>query len=125
MPLVRTYETPRAEVSLLSAQGSPTKAPYLVIVHHADGLHEGVADGRADEVEAAFLEVLRERVRFESGSRDLGQTLPVVDPGRAADELPDVGVERFELLLHLEKAAGVADRRMHLEAVSNDAGVVE
>ena len=33
-----------------------------VVVDHADGLHEGVADGGADESEAAFLEILREGI---------------------------------------------------------------
>ena len=33
----------------------PAEAVYYVIVDHADGLHKGVADGRADEGEAKFL----------------------------------------------------------------------
>ena len=35
-----------------------------MIVHHSDGLHVGVDDGRADEVESALLEVFAEGVRF-------------------------------------------------------------
>ena len=34
----------------------------LMVVHHADGLHEGVADGRTHELEASSLEVLAHQV---------------------------------------------------------------
>jgi hypothetical protein len=40
------------------------EAADQVIVHHADGLHVRVDDRRADEGEAALLEILAERVGF-------------------------------------------------------------
>lgn len=39
-----------------------------VIVDHADGLHEGVTDGGADEAEAAFFQVFAHGVGYPSGS---------------------------------------------------------
>jgi len=34
-----------------------SKTVGRMIVDHADGLHEGVADGRPDKIEAAFFQV--------------------------------------------------------------------
>ena len=34
-----------------------------VIVDHADGLHEGVADSGADKVESAFFQIFTESIR--------------------------------------------------------------
>lgn len=56
----------RLQLLVTAAAGSgPPAAPDLsvpkatdhVVVHHADSLHEGVADRRADEPEAAPLEI--------------------------------------------------------------------
>ena len=41
-----------------------SEAADEVIVHHADGLHVRVNDGRTDEAESAVLEILAERVGF-------------------------------------------------------------
>jgi hypothetical protein len=43
------------------------KAGDAVIVDHASGLHMSVADGRADELEAALAQVLTQRIRFRAG----------------------------------------------------------
>src|SRR5690348_8166511 len=51
----------RASISL---QLRVPKALLAVVVDHTDALHEGVADGGADEGEAAFLERFRERIGF-------------------------------------------------------------
>ena len=42
-----------------------------MVVDHSRGLHVGIADRRADELKAALLEVLAERVRFWAGSREI------------------------------------------------------
>src|ERR1700722_413424 len=41
----------------------------------------------------------------------------------AADEAPDVGIERVELLAYEEQGARVADRRFDLRAVADDSGI--
>src|SRR4029434_10402635 len=43
------------------------KAVDGVIIDHASGLHMGVADGRADELEAALTQILSQRVGFRAG----------------------------------------------------------
>jgi hypothetical protein len=39
-----------------------TKATVIVIVDHADSLHEGIANGRAHKLEAALSQVFAHRV---------------------------------------------------------------
>ena len=68
-----------------------------MVVDHARRLHEGVADGRADEVEAALFQILAHGVRFGVCARHLLQRLPRVLLGLAADKLPDVGIKAAEL----------------------------
>ena len=50
--------------SLLARDGLVPKASHQVVVHHADGLHVGVDDRAADELEAALFEVLAQGVGF-------------------------------------------------------------
>jgi len=82
---------------------------YGVIVDHADRLHESITDRRPDELEAAPLEILAERLRRGAAGRDLIQPAPAVDDGRATDELPDIGVEGTMLLPDFQEGAGVDD----------------
>ena len=46
---------------------SSRKATRGVIVDHARGLHEGVANGRADELAAVLPERLAQCIRFRRG----------------------------------------------------------
>ena len=50
--------------SLQPRHGLVPKARHQVVVDHADGLHVGVDDRAADELEAALLEVFAQRVGF-------------------------------------------------------------
>jgi hypothetical protein len=95
-----------------------------VIVHHPCGLHERVADRRADEREAALLERLAHRIGLGRSGRHLFHGSPAVLPRRPADELPepldDVGVvgERHE-------RARVLNRSLDLQSIADDARVRE
>src|SRR5258708_4497122 len=91
-----------------------------MVVHQPRGLHEGIADGRADEVEAAFLQILAHHVRFRSARRNSLPQPPGIHARFVTDKLPDVTVERAELLLHHEKCLGVSYRRSHLQPVADD-----
>src|SRR5919106_2992349 len=62
-----------------------SEAIHRVVVDHADRLHEGVADGRADELEAARLERFRHGARLGGLRRDLAHRLPVIDERPAVD----------------------------------------
>src|SRR3954447_25768479 len=96
------------------------EAVRRVIIHHADRLHEGIADGRADELEAALEEILAQRVRLRGFCRHCPAG---VDARRAADEAPHISVEAAELLLHGEKGPGIGNGRVDLQAVAHDAFV--
>src|SRR5262249_54882637 len=52
-----------------------TETVHEVVVDHADCLHVGVDDRRADEAEAPALQVLAERVGFRGGRRNLPRLL--------------------------------------------------
>src|SRR6267378_37267 len=70
-----------------------SKAAREVVVGQPAGLHEGVADGRADEAEPALLQILAHRVRLRRGSGDIAHRAPDAAQRAAADEPPDVLVE--------------------------------
>src|SRR5450432_1656903 len=96
-----------------------TPAPEAIrrmIVHHAHGLHERVADRRSHELEAPRLQVLA----HELAARDRR----VLHPRRerlSADEGPNIAVEAPELPLRREKGIGVCDDAIDLETVPHDA----
>src|SRR5258707_1167730 len=91
-----------------------------MVVHQPRGLHEGIADGRADEVEAAFLQILAHLVRFRSARRNSLPQPPGVHSRCATDKLPDVAIERAELPLYRQKCSGVLYRRSHLQPIADD-----
>src|SRR5580704_558184 len=59
-----------------------------MVVDHADGLHEGIDDGRTAELEAALREFLRHRARCCGFRRDLPCRLEIIDLRLAVDEIP-------------------------------------
>src|SRR6266850_7050297 len=79
------------------------KTPAFVVVEHADGFHEGFADGRPNEAKPALPQVPRQH--------------------RGVSEAPDIRVEAAVLHRHREERLGVRDRGCDLEAVSHDARV--
>jgi len=98
-----------------------TKATRLVIVDHADSLHKGIADGRADKFEAALQQIFAERVGdFRASSKgSVGSAFQRL----AVYEAPDVFIKAAEFALHCEKSDGVADRGVDLELIADDAVV--
>ncbi len=95
-----------------------------MIVHHAHRLHEGIADGAADEGEAALLEGLGHGIRLRRGRRNVAVALTLVDDGGAAHEAPQIIDEVDAFRLQRQIGAGVFDDRLHLEPVADDAAVL-
>src|SRR3954465_12417876 len=96
MMVMITAMTPSLKASsrpLLISCPRFAKAGVKVIVDHADRLHEGIADRRADELEAALQEIFAKSVRLGGLRRHIAAAPPAVDARSAADEAPDVGVE--------------------------------
>ena len=102
-----------------------TEATDKVVVDHAGGLHVGVADGRADETQAALAEVFAERAGLLCLRGDLLVVAPGVLLGFAADKPPDVGIECAKFLLQLQKCLCIPNRGFDFQAVADDAGIGE
>src|SRR6266567_1602026 len=89
---------------------SMPKTASQVIVDHPGGLHEGVADGGPDKVEAAAFQILAHRDGFGGLCRNILAVPPPVRDRTPADKLPNITSKTLELFLHLEKGLRVAYR---------------
>lgn len=85
----------------------------------------GVDDCAPHELETALLEVAAEGIGLFARGGELAHSLPFVDLRLAANEAPDVFVERAEFFLYFQKGAGIGDRSVHFEAIPDDAGIEE
>ena len=92
-----------------------------MVVHQAGGLHEGVADGRPDEVEAQALHLLAHGVGLRRRDRHGLQVAPAVSLGLAADEGPEEVAQGAVLLLHLQREPRVPRHALDLRAILHDA----
>src|SRR5208283_3243910 len=94
-----------------------------MIVDHADGLHERVTNGGADEAKTAGLQILAQRIRFRRARRNLPRRLPIIFLRTPANKLPNVAVERSELPLHCKKRRRNRNRRRNLQTVAHNPSV--
>src|SRR4030081_2135975 len=67
-----------------------------------------------------MVEPTKLKPRFRSTRRNSLPQPPGIHARFATDKLPDVAVERAELLLHHEKCLGVPYRRSHLQPVADN-----
>ena len=104
---------------------SPAKTMNNMVVDHTRGLHVSIADGRADEPEAALFQVCAQSVGLPAGRRIVAQCLESMDDGFAIDKAPDVAVEAAEVILDIEKAPGVIDGGKQLLSVADNARILE
>lgn len=86
-----------------------------VVIDHSDGLHERVADRRADETKPASFEVFAHRIRFRRSSRYLTEILPAVLSRAVIDKSPDESIETPKLLLDRQQGIGIVDGRLNLQ----------
>ena len=90
------------------------------MVHdHARGLHQGVADGRADEFEAQFLQCLAHGLGLGRDGRDLGAHFEMIDLLRAADK----GPEQCRRVLQGQPDLGIAPRGIEFQAIADNPGI--
>ena len=88
---------------LLSLHLLIAEAIRRMVIHHTYSLHESIADGGADELEAFFLEGFTHPVgKFRFGGDFCGGRPGVLD-GLAVNKRPDVVQERTVFFLHFEK----------------------
>src|SRR5712691_4225532 len=99
-------------------------AGHQMIVDHADGLHEGVDDGRPDEFEAAARELLRYPPRHLGLRRYLRRGAETVHLGLAVEKIPKQPRKAWTLLHHLEIGARGQDGAFDLQPIAHDAGIL-
>ena len=99
-------------------------APQFMIVDHADSLHEGVADGGADKIEAALFQGPGHGIRLGGRGRSLSHALPVVDLHLATDKTPEEGGKVDPLGLHGQIGTSISDNRLYLQAVTDNAAIL-
>ncbi len=96
-----------------------------MIVDHSGSLHMRITDGRADEVEAALLQVLAKRIRLAARRRIVLQCSQRVHDWLTVDKTPDVGIESAELFLNCQKTFCVGDRGRQFLSIADDAVIVD
>ena len=84
-----------------------------MVVDHADGLHERIADDSADEGEPPALEVFAHGVGFRRPAGNVFICFPMIHHRVPSDESPNVRIERTEFLLNGEKRIGILDGRLY------------
>ncbi len=96
-----------------------TVAVLSVVHDHARGLHECVADGRANEGEAGFFQGFAHGFGLGGNCRDLAAILEVIDLGYAADKRP----EQPHRILQRQPGGGIAPGGIELEAIAHNARI--
>ena len=92
----------------------------LGVVHdHARGLHQRVANGRADEGEAGLFQAFAHLHGDRRDGRHFAAILEMIDHRLAADE----GPEKRHRVLQRQPGLGVAPGRIEFEAIANDARI--
>ncbi len=89
----------------------------LSVVHdHARGLHQCVANGRADERESGLFQAFAHRQRFGGDRRDFAAILEVIDERLVTDERPE---ERHRVLQR-QPGLGITPGGVEFQAVADD-----
>src|SRR5687767_229080 len=104
---------------------APPEAAGEMIVHHAGGLHERIADRGSYEPEPVGLEIAAQPARDLRLGRHLARLAPPVLHRTAVDESPQVRVERAVLTLDGQHRPCVGDGGRDLGAIAHDAGIAE
>src|SRR6266850_1701051 len=104
---------------------STQEAISRVIVHEPNRLHVGIGDRAADKPETTLLEILRQCIADRARRWHLSHPAPAIHDRFPSHELPDVAIERTELLLYSEKRLRVGYRRVDFEPVADDAGILQ
>ena len=94
-----------------------------MIVHHARGLHKGVANGGTDKGESTLLQIFAHGVGNGSARRYVSMLPPRILNWLAAYELPKIFVERAKLFRHGQTRPRILHRAVNLQPVAHDARI--
>ncbi len=93
----------------------------LGVVHdHAAGLHERVANGRADKGEAGFFQGFAHGFGLGRDRRDFAAVLEMIDLGFATDE----GPEQDDRIFQRQPGGGIAAGGIEFQAIAHDARIL-
>lgn len=109
------------EAAILTAVGELRVAvAVLRVVHdHAGGLHQRVANGRADEGETGFFQRFAHRQRFSGDRRNFAAILEMIDDRSVASERP----EQRHRILQRQPRLGIAPGGVEFQAIADDARI--
>lgn len=110
-------------LALLAAKFAMAKAIGGVIVDHADGLHKGVADGGADEFEAALFHVLAHRVGLLGLRGYFLHRSPTILHRLPLHELPEISIEAAALFDHRDRRLRVGHCGVDFQTIADDARI--
>ena len=94
-----------------------------MVVDYAHCLHEGITNGRANEFEPAFFQVLAHGFGLCHGGRLLRKGFECFLRRLAANKLPDILVKEPELFLHAQKIVCVNDSSINFQLVADGTSV--
>ena len=120
--LLRSAVSGRSRAEL--GAGLVAVAGHEMIVDHADRLHEGIDDGRPDELEAARRKLLRHRLRQRRLRRHLLGGAEAVDLRPAVEKSHSSSEKPGPFSMISSQARADSDRAFDLHAVAHDAGVL-
>ena len=100
-----------------------SEAAVEVIIDHPDRLHEGIADHRPDEAKTADFKRPTQGLRNDILRRQRLHRGKHLGEGASLHEPPNKGIKTADIILDPQQGARVIDRRVKLEAVSNQTRV--
>ena len=113
-----------AEVAPVSLRALCSPAIHHVVVDHADGLHEGIANRGAHEGETALFERLRHRIGLgREGGNLAHRSRPRSVENSAAGELPDVRIERAKFVHRSRETRGRFWSSPRFETIRDHPGI--
>ncbi|MDB5993488.1 MAG: hypothetical protein JWP42_624 [Pseudomonas sp.] len=106
------------EAAILTAVGQGRVAIAIpgVVHDHSRGLHQRVANGRADERESGFFQAFAHLHRNRRDGRHFGAILEVIDLRNTTNE----GPEKRHRVLQRQPCLGIAPCRVEFETVADD-----
>ena len=107
------------------AQLTVSKAIGRMIVDHANGLHEGITNRRADEFEAPAFQVSTHGIGDRRMRGHVSGRFPAIADRPSFDESPDILVKAAGFLLNEKKGLRVCNGRLNFKPVPDDPGVVQ
>ncbi len=96
-----------------------------VIIHHANGLHVSIDDGRPKELEPSFLEILGPCDGLFCVDGIIFQPFETMSNRNTFDPRPHVLRERSELALNVEKTFRIVDGSLNLLSITYDPSIRE